>query len=153
MPKHKSYQRRARPAPSTVRVVPPSHPSVGGTRGYSMEMRQLALRNRQQGQENNPVFNQLRAESNYPSQETTRRWSVREQGEGHYRPYAMNGNRPSVVLVGEMRFKLVMYRILFPKATAAELNCYLFNVTSLVRVVEARKHYNINPSRAGYNWQ
>jgi hypothetical protein len=78
-----------------------------------------------------PVFNQLRGDHNYPWQETTHRWSVREQGEGHYyRPYVMNGNRRSPVLVGDMRLTLVMYRILFPKATAAELNCYLFNATS-----------------------
>jgi hypothetical protein len=93
-----------------------------------MEMQQLAMYTRQQGQENNPVFNQLHGSHNYPSQETTHRWSVREQGEGHYRQ-ALHNYEPSDVLVGEMRFKLVMYRILFPKATSAELNCYLYNAT------------------------
>ncbi len=42
----------------------------------------------------------------------------------------MNGNRPSEVLVGE-EVTLVMHCILFPKATAAELNSYyLYNATS-----------------------
>jgi hypothetical protein len=94
-----------------------------------MDMRQLAIRTRQQGLENNAAFAQLRRDLDYPSQRSTLRWSTREQTEGHYRPYAMNGNRSSGVLVGEMRLKLVMYRILFPKATAAEVNCYLYNVT------------------------
>jgi hypothetical protein len=78
----------------------------------------------------NAVFTQLRGDQNDPLQRTTRKWSTREQTEGHYRAYAMNGNIPSGVLVGDMQFYLVMYRILFPKATAAEVNCYLFNTTS-----------------------
>jgi hypothetical protein len=105
------------------------------------------MHTRQQGQENNPVFNQLRGEYNHPSQENTRRWSMRGQGVGHYRPYVMNGNRQSEVLVGELRFKLVMYRITFPKATAAELNAAsLFNADKHA-IASASLHCRLNQSQ------
>jgi hypothetical protein len=57
---------------------------------------------------------------------------VRDQGVGHYRPYAMNGNIPSEVLAGEMQFKLVMYCIMLPKASAARATV-LLGLSDLLR--------------------
>jgi len=41
----------------------------------------------------------------------------------------MNSNNRATILTGYARFCLMLYRILFPKATAAEINAYMYNIT------------------------
>jgi transposase len=121
--------RNIRPMPKTIRQVPTSHPSKGGARGYSMDMREMAIRVQHTGQEHTPTIQNQRVEKKFPSRWTTRRWARRLAQSGHIKPFQMNGNKRSTVLTGRMRFLLVFYRTLFPKCTAAELNCFLYNNT------------------------
>jgi hypothetical protein len=121
--------RNPRPMPKTIRRGPASHPSNGGARGYSMDTRELAMSVVHAGQERSPIIQQQRVQKQFPSRWTTSRWARQLAQRGDVRPFQINGNNRSRVLTGRMRFLLVFYRILFPKCTAAELNCYLYNNT------------------------
>ena len=122
-------KRNPRPLPKTIRRGPASHPSNGGARGYSMDTRRLAMSIRHAGHERTPAIQLQQEQKEFPSRWTTSRWQRKLNERGDVRPFQMNGNKRSIVLKGRMRFLLVHYRILFPKCTAAELNCYLYNVT------------------------
>jgi len=115
--------------PKTIRRGPASHPSNGGTKGYSMDTRELAMSVRHADHEHTPTIQLQREEKTFPSRWTTSRWARKLAQHGHVQPFQMNGNKRSSVLTGRMRFLLVFYRILFPKCTAAELNTYLYNNT------------------------
>jgi DDE superfamily endonuclease len=120
-PRHRKAEQTARES-----SVQRPHPSRGGTRGYDIATRELALAVKASGEEDNPVFQQLRQ---HPSIRSTSRWQNRMNNEGHFHPYEMNGNAPAQVLQGNQLFMLSLFRIIYPKATAAEVNAFLFTCT------------------------
>jgi hypothetical protein len=122
---------KQRPIQGTTRAdsIAQIHPSQGGTRGYNVTVREMALTVRHCGQENDPIFQNLRANCQHPSTSTTYRWQHRQNTEGHVHPYEMNGNRPAEVLQGHTLLMLQIFRMCYPKATAAEVNAFLFGCT------------------------
>ena len=102
------------------------HPSIGGGHAYGQEFRDLAQHISGMGLENYPLFHVLRQLHLYPSRRTTARWRARLQERGNYRRFVRQGNHRASVLVGIDALNLVVYRSIFPKATAAELNAFLF---------------------------
>ena len=105
------------------------HPSRGGSRGYDMATRAMALSVKVNGEEDNQVFQSLRAQHLHPSKRTTNRWQQRLTNQGHFLPYEMNGNNPASALQGNKLLMLVLFRMCYPKATAAEVNAFLFSCT------------------------
>jgi hypothetical protein len=138
-----------RPMPKTIRRGPASHPSNGGARGYSMDAGELAMSVRHANQEHTQTIQLQRVLKQFPSRWTTSRWARKLAQRGDVQPFQMNGNKRSTVLTGRMRFSLVFYRILFPKCTAAELNCYLHNNTPPEQ--EQRFHSGSQITRAEYD--
>ncbi|CAB9525377.1 expressed unknown protein [Seminavis robusta] len=149
---------KERPAPSTIRdsSLRP-HPSRGGTRGYDVAQRTAAVALRVMGEENNPALDHLRQLQLHPSKRTTRRWHQRVNEEGHLHPYEMNGNNPATVLKGHQLLMLSFYRLCYPKATAAEINAFLFATTlpgqqyrfySESQITEAEDYLGISRKRA-----
>jgi hypothetical protein len=128
MAPHKWRNRRPWPMPHTARI-PQLHSFRGGTSSYLMDVRGFSMSVRENGQENNPVVVQQRAQIHFPSKVTTHWWAPRRHLRGNTRPFKMNGNNCSRVLQDQMRFLLALYRILFPKCTAAEINCFVYNNT------------------------
>ena len=121
IPRHRTSHGTTRPTESL--------PSRGGTRGYSQDTRRIAIQNEVNGLNQSVEVNQLRFNGLYPSDRTVRRWNARVVTEGNYLPYEMNGNNPATTLQGHMLIMLVLFRMCFPKATAAEVNAFLFSCT------------------------
>jgi hypothetical protein len=124
---------KTRPALQTTRqeTVNRSHPSNGGACRYDLATRQMALTVKFDGAEEDDVFTGLRQQRLHPSKRTTSWWAHRLATEGHFHPYKMNGNNPATSLKGNGN-KLIMltiYRFCYPKATAAEINAFLFSCT------------------------
>jgi hypothetical protein len=120
-------QARQRPALQT-RVNEAPHPSDGGRGdGYSQDMRALVMAIRDAGRSNDPVFEAMRQLHLYPSVDTERRWEGLENDLGHVRQCRRTGNRFASVFKDHNLLLLALYRIAFPKATAAEANAFLYN--------------------------
>ena len=72
------------------------------------------------------IFDQLRALHLFPSASTERRHVVLHNNEGNIRPCKLTGNKRATVLRCHDLLLLALYRITFPKATAAEINAFLY---------------------------
>jgi len=119
---------KRRPAARTaVRRV--HHPSLGRGNAYSHDLRLFVMRAYDLGQGNAPILAQLRNSRLLPQRSTVNRWRNRRLTLGHLRRFRRQGNRYATVLRGRSLFNLAYYRILYPKATAAELNVFLFYAT------------------------
>ncbi|EJK43907.1 hypothetical protein THAOC_37602 [Thalassiosira oceanica] len=118
---------RTRP-PLQQRVDPVPHPSAPAGRrlAYCEAMRDLTMAIRAAGASNNPLVVHLRGMHLLPSQRSERRWAGLLQRLGHYRKCRPTGNNRATVLRDENLILIALYRIVFPKATAAEINAFLF---------------------------
>ena len=115
--------------PLQQRVDPALHPSgPGRANGYSEEMRALVMEVRQTGASSHPLIDQLRAQHVFPSKRTENRWAVLVANNGHYRKCRHTGNNRATVLRGHDLILLAFYRLVFPKANAAEINAFLYRV-------------------------
>ncbi len=113
------------PLQTRKRAAP--HPSAGGRGdGYSQEMRDLVVAVNAAGMSNHPIFDQLRALHLFPSTSTERRHVALRNNEGHIRPCRRTGNKRAAVLRDHALLLLSLYRITYPKATAAEINAFLY---------------------------
>lgn len=117
--------RRRRPLTQTL-VPHQPHPSIGQGFAYGQDTRDMAMIVRAMGLEEHPTFNALRGMYHFPSKRTTRRWRQRLQDRGTTRRFHRQGNRRAAVLVGTDALNLVLFRSIFPKSTAAQLNAMLF---------------------------
>jgi len=79
MAPYKWNKRKCRHMPKYRRRLSISHPSIGGTRGYSVDFRQSASRVRRQGRENDPLITQMRDNIEWPCTKTTYNWDERIQ--------------------------------------------------------------------------
>lgn len=102
------------------------HPSLGNGHAYGQDMRQLTMFLRGNGQLRLHPVQAARTARLFPSFRTTRRWMTRHNRDGHYRRYVRQGNIRATILRGRQSFHLAFYRMLYPKATAAEINAYLY---------------------------
>ena len=110
-----------------TRLAAVLHPSGRGRgNGYAQEFRQFVMMVRQMGASRDPIFMLLRAQRVYPSLQTEKRWEALFNRLGHYRQCRRTGNIRATVLRDHDQVLLVLYRIAFPKATAAEINAFLY---------------------------
>lgn len=115
-----------RPPPQT-RVANAPHPSGPGRGGgYSQDMRELVMSLNQAGESHNPIFGQMRILRLYPSKKTESRWQSLQNSLGHIRPCRRTGNKRASVFHDHNLLLLALYRIAYPKATAAEVNGFLY---------------------------
>ncbi|KAL9179479.1 hypothetical protein ACHAXT_008769 [Thalassiosira profunda] len=115
-----------RPAVQTRRDET-AHPSAGGRGdGYDPHFRSFVMAVRQAGQSDDPIFQQLRALHLYPSERTELRWEDLQASLGHVRQCRRTGNKRATVLRDHNQLLVALYRIAYPKATAAEVNAFLF---------------------------
>ena len=114
-----------RPALQT-RVEQEPHPSTGRGFAYSQDMRTLVMNVLQNGDANDPLIQQTRETRTYPSRSTESRWLHRLITTGDTRAYRRTGQQRAEVLCRDDLLYLALYRICFPKATAAELNAFLY---------------------------
>ena len=113
--------------PLQQRVPPAPHPSGPGRRnGYSEAMRELVMTVRAIGSSNDPLITHLRALRVFPSKRTERRWVNLVNQLGHFRKCRHTGNDRATVLRDHDLILLALYRLAYPKATAAEINAFLF---------------------------
>jgi hypothetical protein len=120
------FELEHRPPLQTRKRAAP-HPSAGGRGdGYSQDMRDLIMAVNNVGVSNHPIFAQLRAMHVFPSKSTERRHVNLQNTLGHTRPCRRTGNDRATVLRDQDLLLLALYRITFPKATAAEINAFLF---------------------------
>ena len=89
--------------------TPKPHPSVGGTRGYSVEMRESEIWSYDHGL---PVTASARS---------IQRWIRR------LHPYVMTGNGDRRVIVGLEQFNLVLFLLAWPDAWLDEIIAYIAN--------------------------
>ena len=94
-----------------------------------MEMREMAMDIRARGEENNPAIDHQRNNRRFPIGGTLDGWAARLAAEGHIVPHEMTGNNPATVLKGHPLLMLTIYRLMYPKATAAEINAFSWNST------------------------
>ena len=116
-----------RPPTQTFRDVAP-HPSLGTGEPYSHEFRQFVMNIHGLGLSNDPIFANARQQHLYPSRRTERRWDLFQRLYGTYRACRRSGNKRATVLLDHDLFYLALYRVAFPKATAAEINAFLYRV-------------------------
>jgi len=101
------------------------HPSQGGN-AYSIDFRVVCVREYRAG-------TYVPAEGK-PSMQTVCRWSEDEDQKQSLRPYEKKGNDAATVLRGEDRFLVAFYRMVCPKASAAEVAAFVFNHSSVPRL-------------------
>ena len=116
---------KRRPFAKTAIVATP-HPSGGHGFAYSTEYREFCQYIFHNGLENHPMIAEARQQRIFPSKRTIYRHNERFNRYGHLRPYKRQGNKRATVLRGLDGFMLAFYRVVWPKATQAELNAMLF---------------------------
>jgi hypothetical protein len=115
--------------PLQTRVPKALHLSEGGRgTGYSQAMHELALAVCQAGESNNSVIQDMRQHCLWPSLWSEIHWVLLLDNHGHVRPCRRMGYLCATVLQGNDIFLLALYRIVFPKAMAAEVNAFLYRV-------------------------
>jgi hypothetical protein len=73
-----------------------------------------------------PVIVHLRNARLWPSTQTIHRWVALRDRFGHCRPCQRSGNIRATVLRDHDLFLLALYRVVYPKATATEINAFLY---------------------------
>jgi hypothetical protein len=116
-------------APLGTRRESQSHPSNGGSRGYSQDIREQVISMWQNGDDiAAPWLIPLRAQRKFPSLKTCRRWIRQFQQEGHARAKRSTGNHFSQREVhGQDLVNLALYRMVRPKAYLYEVAAYIHN--------------------------
>ena len=116
---------RRRPAVNTAVDITP-HPSIGNGHAYSHDFREFADFIREHELEGNPIIREAQELRVFPSGRTQRRHRRRKVRNGHLRRYEKQGNRRASALRGIDMYMLAYWRIIWPKATQAEINALLF---------------------------
>jgi hypothetical protein len=117
-----------RPAIQT-RVAAEPHPSDGRGEAYSQDLRSFVMHLYHNNQlVNNPAVQQAQAMYQFPCNRTIRRYIQLEQELGHVRPCRRTGNRRASVLRDHNIVFLALYRVVFPKCSAAQINAFLYRV-------------------------
>ena len=75
-----------------------------------------------------PIINQARGQHEFPSKRTTGRYKDLLASLGHYHHCRRTGNSRAIVLRDHNLVFLVLYRVVFPKCSAAQINAFLFRV-------------------------
>jgi hypothetical protein len=116
-------------APLGMRRESQSHPSNGGNRGYSLDIREQFIQMHLNGDDLEAVWLvPLRAQYKFPSLKTCKQWIEQYQREGHLRAKHQTGNHFSTREVqGEDLVNLALYRLVRPKAYLYEVAAYIHN--------------------------
>ena len=123
-----TLHKKVRP-PTRVFKKAKVHPSEKRGYAYSQDIRELAIENRQNGNDNDAGIVQLRGAKKYPSTRTVNRWMTRNNMFGHVRPFRRTGNnRAKREVRNRDLFLLALYRAALPKSTSAEVNAFLFEM-------------------------
>ena len=75
-----------------------------------------------------PIINQARGQHEFPSKRTTGRYQDLLAGLGHYRQCRHTGNSRVIVLRDHNLVFLILYRGVFAKCSAAQINTFFFRV-------------------------
>ena len=102
------------------------HPSECRGNPYSQDVREWMVAIRAYGLGNSAQLALLRAARRAPSKRTLRRWRRRWLTYGDVRAFRRTGNSRATVLRGQDLLSLAYFRVIFPKATQAEMNVLLF---------------------------
>ena len=117
-----------RPSLQTFREDVP-HPSQRRGNAYSQDVQEIAVQNRLNGNDFNPAITELQQQWLYPHPDTVDKFVARHAVVGHSRAYQRTGNaRSEREVLGIYLVHFAMYRACLPKATAAEVNAYLFQM-------------------------
>ena len=115
------------------------------------------MRIREAGLSHDPLITQLPQQQLYPSIYTEERWSRLYNQFGHCRLCRRTGNARATVLRGHDLVLLSLYRMVFPKATAAEINTFLYRANfgnvdfcfySSSQISEAEKRIGLTRKRS-----
>ncbi len=109
------------------------HPSKQGnpTVGSLLEEveatdREFALDADQDGISNSAFFEDQRQQGRYPCNKSVKHWRDLRLQFGHVRACRRTGNARATILQDHNIILLALYRLAFPKATAAEVNAFLY---------------------------
>jgi len=103
------------------------HPSDAGRGdGYPTSLRDIAIHVKDLKESNNHIFTQMTTLYLYPSIRSVYRWENRKATLGHVRPFRRTGNARASVLRDHDLLLLALFRITYPKATANEINVFLY---------------------------
>ena len=117
-----------RPPLQTRRTETPHPSGCGRGDGYPTVMRDMTLAIFANGDFHNPIFEHLRNNKQFPSQASTYRWKKQQDSLGHVNACRRTGNKRSSVFHDHDLLFLALYRIAYPKTTAAEINAFLYKV-------------------------
>jgi len=105
------------------------HPSLCRGNAFSQDMRQLVVQNELNGNNDNILIRQLQQQHKYPHPDTVRRITERQDEFGHSRAFRRSGNnRSTCEVLGMDLIYQAFYIACCPKATAAEINAFLFQM-------------------------
>ena len=122
-----ALQRRPRHRPALCTFEDYRNPPSACTgEAYSVEFRDCCTQLSQTGILNVPEINHLRNAGRWPSQRSVRRWARRLLIFGNLRRFKRTGNNRATVLCGRFQFFLAFYRAIYPTASQAEINAFLF---------------------------
>ena len=119
-----------RPGLQTRRNETP-HPSIGCGEPYSPDIRDLVMRIHDLGDPGEVIkdlIDTLQTARVYPSNSTISRLVSLRNNLGHYRACRRTGNRFAERLRGSDLIFLSLFRVVYPKASAAEVNAFLYRV-------------------------
>jgi hypothetical protein len=109
-----------RPALQTrVNALP--HPSGGKCFVYSQDMREFSMHLYHNDLLDDPLIYSSSPILPFPSMQTIRRYVALENRLGHFRPCRRTGNKPATALRDHNIVFLILYRIAYPKCSAAHL--------------------------------
>ena len=117
-----------RPPLQTRRTETPHPSGCGRGDGYPTVMRDMALVIFARGDFHNPIFEHLRNNKQFPSLRSTFRCKQQHDSLGHVNACRRTGNKRSSIFHDHDLLFLALYRIAYPKTTAAEINAFLYKV-------------------------
>ena len=103
-----------------------NHPSARTGEAYSVAFRDCCTELAQTGILVTPQIDDLRTAGRWPSQRSVRRWARRLQIYGNLRRHRRTGNSRADVLRGRFQFFIALYRVIYPTATQAEIQAFLY---------------------------
>ena len=118
--------RNTRPPIQTRKPDAPLPSGGGRGNGYDQRTREFALDADQDGISNDAFFEDQRQQRKYPSNKSVKHWQALRQLYGHVRACRRTGNARATILRDHNIILLALYCMAFPKATAAEVNAFLY---------------------------
>lgn len=124
------------PRPRLQTDSDPEKPPSNGGNPYSQDTREIVMNAHDNGDLGSEAFQRMRQDNIVPVPRTILRYIRRREDLGHFRSYRPTGNNHAHVLRHDDLIMLAIWRVLYPRATHAETNAFLWEANGRTRLYD-----------------